>query len=285
MGKNLVIGLGMVFALLFTGLCAAQGMGDRKDYDWMGTPVISDGSQKETVPDYLNPYSGSRPEWDPFGAEGYGSFSLSLQIQPANPVQEGLVIRDALRLPNQLYLQQSSELLTGGEVLLGEPYALYALVAGRGSLHLYDNGLLIMSQGYITPGWYRITGAYANHPGGHLYRFISAGGSSNNLTLIADARGYLTSFSLTGRVVDDSGLGMPGVRVTASNSEGGRFTTTTVAFGYYGLNVATGIYLINAEMPGYVFTPSTAQVQTGIISAARTITGRPASGSPPSPWA
>jgi hypothetical protein len=285
MGKNLVIGLGMVFALLFAGLCAAQGMGDRKGYDWMGTPVVSDGSQKETVPDYLNPYSEGRPEWDPFGAEGYGSFSLSLQIQPANPVQEGLTVRDALRLHNQLYLQQGSELLTGGEVPLGEPYALYALVAGRGSLHLYDSGRLVMSQGYVTPGWYRITGAYANHPGASLYSFISAAGSSNNVTLIADSRGYSTSFSLTGRVVDQSGLGMPGVMVTASNSEGGRFTTTTGASGYYGLNVATGIYLVNAKMPGYDFTPSTAQVQTGVVSAAMTIVGRPASGSPPSPWA
>jgi uncharacterized membrane protein len=81
--------------------------------------------------------------------------------------------------------------------------------------------------------------------------------------------------SLTGRVVDQNGQGIPGARVVLSNNEGGKFSTVTDASGYYALDVATGIYLVNAEFPGYTFTPSTVQVWTGVVSAAKPVVGYP----------
>ena len=70
---------------------------------------------------------------------------------------------------------------------------------------------------------------------------------------------YPTSFSLTGKVLDQSGQGMSGVKVIVSNNEGGKFSTMTNPAGYYAIDVATGVYLVNAEFPGYVFTQTSAQ--------------------------
>jgi hypothetical protein len=81
--------------------------------------------------------------------------------------------------------------------------------------------------------------------------------------------------SLTGLVVDQNGYGMPGVKVIISNNEGGKFTTMTGASGYYAIDVATGTYLVFAELPGYVFAPTTVQVWSGMVSAARPVVGRP----------
>ncbi len=292
MGKSLSIILMPMLALVMVGLCSSQGMGDQSGYDWMGTPVIVD-PQNSKVQDYLNPYSAGRPEWDPYGPgsypqllarpewdpfgpslQGYGAFSL--QIEPADPVREGLVVIGDVKLSNQLYLQKGPELLAQGTALLGEPYVLWARVAGKGSLLLYDYNHLILNQGYVDPGWYRIKGAYADFLGQHLYRFVCAGFPSNNLSILVDSGSYPTSLSLTGRVVDQSGLGMPNVRVIISNNEGGKFSTMTDPLGYFALDVATGAYLVNAEFPGYVFTPTTVQVWTGTVSAARPVVGYPA---------
>ncbi|MDM7934968.1 MAG: carboxypeptidase-like regulatory domain-containing protein, partial [Methanothrix sp.] len=211
----------------------------------------------------------------PFGEGRYGMYSLLMV--PASPEEEELVVRGDLdRLQNQLYLQRGSELVTEGGVTLGEPYVLWAKVAGRGVFLLYDRGHLILNQGYVTPGWYRISGAYADFLGVHIYRFVSGSLQSNNLSVVAASGGYPTGFSLTGRVVDPGGQGIPGARVTASNSEGGRFSTATDASGYYALDLPTGTYLVNAERYGYAFYPTTAQVWTGLVAAARPIVGYPA---------
>ena len=163
---------------------------------------------------------------------------------------------------------------------LGEEYTLWARVAGRGGFSLYDYNNPLFRQENLATGWYRISGAYADFLGPHIYRFTSASTPSNNLTLQVESGGYPTSFSLTGKVMDDNGLGLPGVRVVLSNSEGGTFSTVTDASGTYAIDVATGVYLINAELSGYKFTPATAHVWTGAVSAARPIVGYPAADHP-----
>jgi hypothetical protein len=290
MGNSLIITKWLMLAVLLAGIFSIPGMGDDNSYDWMGTPVISSGQSSLRSVDYLNPYAAGRSEWDPYGAgsspllgrpewDPYGATSvggydgLSLKLELADPAREGLSIQGRSTLSNQLYLQRGSLLLTQGGALLGEPYVLWARVAGRGRLLLYDYSHVILNQGYVAPGWYRITGAYADYLGPHLYRLVSAGFPSNNLTILANSGSYPTSLSLTGRVVDQNGLGMPGARVIVSNNEGGIFTTTVGASGYYALDVATGLYLVNAELPGYVFTPTTVQVWSGMVSAAKPVTG------------
>ena len=80
--------------------------------------------------------------------------------------------------------------------------------------------------------------------------------------------------------MDQSGAGMPGVRVILSNNEGGKFSTMTNPSGYYAMDVAAGTYLVNAERSGYEFAPTTAHVWTGVVSAARPVVGRQAANSP-----
>ena len=278
MGKSIFIALGLIIILLLAGYCSGQGMGDRRGYDWMGTSNVQSGQKTTIVPDYLSPYNPGRPEWDPYGpgaisagAMGIGAYNL--QLEPADPARENLIIKDPIKVSNQLYMQMGNQLTSQAQVPLGEPYIIWAKVAGKGSFRLYDYNNLVLNQGYISPGWYKIGGAYADVLGSHLYRFESAGLSSNNLSILANAGGYPTSFSLTGRVVDQSGAGMPGVRVILSNNEGGKFSTMTDASGYYAMDVASGIYLVNAERSGFYFTPTNAHVWTGVVSAARPIVG------------
>jgi hypothetical protein len=287
MGKKILIGSGLLLALLFIGICSSQGMGDTKYYDWMGTPVISGSQGTITYPDWLSPSTAGRPDWDPYGpgsiypalgraawdpyAPVYGRDIL--KMEPSDPAAEGLTIQGNLRAPNQLYLQRDGFLVTEGRVALGELYVLWANIGYFGNFVLYDNGEAALSQSYLRPGWYRITGLYSEILSSHLYRFASAGLTSNELPVMTDAGGYPTGFGLTGRVVDISGRGMPGVKVLISGSDGGVFTTTTNAQGYYGFDVPSGSYTITAELPGYSFTPSTARVWTGTISVAQTITG------------
>ncbi len=286
MGKIISIIAVLIFALLLVGLSASQGMGgskayDRSGYDWMGTPVSSANQVSTIIPDYLSPSSGGSVEWDPFG-QGLSAFSLLLE--PANPAIEGLVVADEKKLANQLYLQQGTYLLTQGTVSLSEQYVIWARVNAKGSFSLLDYNRQILNQGYVTPGWYRISGAYANYLGTHIYRFVSAGSASNNLSITVGSGSYPTSFSLTGRVQDQSGLGMPNVKVIVSNSEGGKFSTMTDSAGFYALDVATGVYLVNAQYPGYVFTQTNVQAITGQVSAARPVVGTPVGSAPPTYW-
>ena len=292
MSTKSLIGIWLTLMLFLAGTASAQGMGDRKGYDYMGTPdmgtpVVSGDTQ---MGEYVNPYAAGRPEWDPYGqgtsASGWGldSFAASrtaygaysLQIESADPASEGLGIGDTARLSNQLYLQRGLLLVTEGSVALGEPYTLWARVAGRGSFSLYDYNNPLFRQENLAAGWYRISGAYADFLGPHIYRFTSSSMGSNNVTLQAESGSYPTSFSLTGKVVDDIGQGLSGVRVVLSNSEGGTFSTVTDASGIYAIEAASGVYLINAELSGYRFTPTKAHVWTGAVSAAQPIVGYPA---------
>jgi len=77
---------------------------------------------------------------------------------------------------------------------------------------------------------------------------------------------------------------MPNVKAIVSNNEGGKFSTMTDSAGYYALDVATGVYLVNAEFPGYVFTQTTVQAITGLVSAARPVVGTPIGSAPPVFW-
>lgn len=288
MGKNLLIGLGLLLVLLFIGTCSSQGMGGSKYYDWMGTPIISGSQGTVTYPDWLSPSSAGRPDWDPYGPGSIYYPALGrvgwdpyapvysrdvLKIEPADPVAAGLTVQGNLQAPNLLYLQREGFLVTEGRVGLGEPYVLWANLGYNGHFMLYDNGEAALSQSYMRPGWYRITGLYSEILSSHLYRFTSAGLNSNQLTVMVDAGGYPTGFGLTGRVIDVSGRGIPGAKVLISGSDGGTFTTATNAQGYYGFDAPSGTYTIAAELPGYSFTPSTARVWTGTVSVAQMITG------------
>jgi hypothetical protein len=278
MGKSILMALGLIVTLLLAGLCSGQGMGDGRGYDGTATSSVQSDQTTTIVPDFLSPYNPGRPEWDPYGpgtvsagAMGIGAYNL--QLESADPARESLIIKDPIKVSNQLYMQMGSQLTSQAQVPLGEPYIIWAKVAGKGSFRLYDYNNLVLNQGYISPGWYKIGGAYADVLGSHLYRFESAGLSSNNLSILANAGGYPTSFSLTGRVVDQSGAGMPGVSVILSNNEGGKFSTMTDSSGYYAMDVASGTYLVNAERSGFNFTPTNAHVWTGVVSAARPIVG------------
>jgi hypothetical protein len=285
-----------VVILLLVGVASPQGMGDRKGYDYLGTPVVSgDQAQGE---DWINPYSAGRPEWDPYGPgqqpvlerpewDPYGptnypytsgSSYRGLQLQKADPFGEKLTINDNVPYQNQLYVQQGAGLQSVGGVMLGDAFALWAHVAGRGDFTLYDHGRGILTQGYLAPGWYRVVGLFAGTMDPHQYQFASAGIFSNSINVAVENAGYPTSYSLTGRVVDQYGSGISGAKIIISSGEGGYFSTKTDAFGYYGMDVATGAYIITADKPGYTFTQSTANVWAGSISVARMIMGYPESG-------
>jgi hypothetical protein len=157
MGKKILIGLGLLLALLFIGTCSSQGMGDTKYYDWMGTPIISGSQGTITYPDWLSPSTAGRPDWDPYGPGSiyYPALSRSawdpyapaygrniLKMEAADPAAEGLTIQGNLRTPNQLYLQRDGFLVTEGRVALGEPYVLWANIGYFGNFVLYDNARL-----------------------------------------------------------------------------------------------------------------------------------------------
>ena len=285
MGKIIFVMAGLIIALLLADPSASQGMGGSRAYDQSGygmaTPVSSDDQVGTVVPDYLGTYNAGRMESDPYER---GQEAFSLQLLPADPTSEGLVVAGGGKLANQLYLQRGRDLLTQGTITLGEQYVLWARVNGKGSFLLYDYNRQILNQGYITPGWYRINGAYANYLGAHIYRFVSTGLASNNLSIMVGSGSYPTSFSLTGKVLDQSGQGMPGVKVIMSNNVGGKFSTMTNPAGYYAIDVATGDYLVNAEFPGYVFSQTSVQAMTGLVSAARPVVGTLLGSAPPSIW-
>jgi len=301
MGKTHILAMGLILALFFAGPASSQGMGNSKSYDqngynWMGTPVVS-GQTNAIVPDYLEAYGAERPDWDPYGPGavpelgrpewdpyGAGSVSLALSLVPVNPALDGLTVEGGIKLSNQLYVQAGPRLLSRAAVSLGVPYVLWARVIGKGSFLLYDYNRQVLNQGYVTPGWYKINGAYADYVGEHVYRFISAGMNSNNLSIIVDSGSYPTSFSLTGQVLDRDGQGLPGVKVIVSNNDGGKFSTATGSGGYYAIDVATGVYLVNAEAPGYVFTQSLVQATNGVVTAARPVVGTPAESAPSAVW-
>ena len=54
--------------------------------------------------------------------------------------------------------------------------------------------------------------------------------------------------------------------------------------GYYAIDVAMGVYLVNAEAPGYVFTQSLVQATNGVVTAARPVVGTPAESAPSAVW-
>lgn len=276
-----------LLAVLFVGPCASQGMGaskayDQNGYDYMGTPVYSAGTGEDQadlaasgyLTGYLNPYSSE--------AVGISSSArpsaLGLQMDESDPAASGLSTSSSgAGSANQLYLQSGSLLTESGTVSMGDSYVLWARAGGKGSFILYDYGQQILSRA-VTPGWYRIQGAYGSFAGQHLYRFFLVGQASNNVTVMVSSAGYPTSYSLTGRVLDGSGQGLAGVAVTATNSDGGRFSTTTGQSGYYAIDVASGVYVISGQLAGYVFTQTTAQAVSGLVSAARPIVGTPAGG-------
>jgi len=268
----------LLICLAWLGLAASQGMGDSRAYDQsgyqgMGTPAYGTDQPVMVMPDYISPYDSAMPQ----GYQGSAN-PARLMMEPADPDGEGLLFEENKSQANQLYIQMGNRILTEGTAMLGEDYVLWARIGGRGGLQLFDYDRLILSQPSVLPGWYRISGAYGDSLGSHLYRFQVAGLSSNDLTVLVSPGGYPTAYSLTGRVVDRSGNGLSGARVTLTNSDGGRFSTSTDQSGYYGLDVAAGQYSINAQHPGYAFIPDQVQVMGGAVSAARPLIGVPFSG-------
>ena len=227
------------------------------------------GSEEDEV-DYLpNPLAADRPDWDPYSPASYDSPQL-VSADPSAP-DLGLSIGDEVLSPNQLYLQSGGLLVTSGQISLGNPYTLWLYVANWGTFNLYDRGSRIFYSGFVSPGWYRMD-RYAETLESHYYQFNTSRWS-NSVTVAVNPGGYPTSYSLVGRVVDGYGGGISGVRVRISGSEGGVFTTTTNALGYYGMDVPTGTYTLTAEADGFGFTTSTARVWTGTVSVAGVLVG------------
>ena len=268
----------LLLCLAWLGLAASQGMGDSRTYDQsgyqgMGTPDYGTDQAVMAMPDYLSPYDSALPQGYQMGS----AMPSRLMMEPADPAGEGLLFEENKSQANQLYVQMGNRILTEGTAMLGEDYVLWARISARGGMQLFDYDRLIFSQPSVVPGWYRIRGAYGEFLGGHLYRFQVAGLSSNDLTVLVSPGDYPTALSLTGRVVDQSGQGLSGARVTLTNSDGGRFSTITDGSGYYVMDVAAGLYTVNAQHPGYAFTSSQVQVMAGMVSAARPLIGSPAS--------
>jgi hypothetical protein len=274
----------MILLLVVNG--SVVGYDDTGNYDWKASPIQSDKTM--FVQDWMSPHTIDRPEWDPFGPEStsypaadrtrwdpYGPAPIDniLRLEPATPPFENLIIQGDLRTANQLYLQKNGVLMSDGSVLLGEPYSLWAFVSNRGGFRLFDNDEIVLSQGYMTPGWYKITGLYSEILLSHEYLFVSGGIPSNRLTVLVDSGNYLRNYGINGRVVDEIGKGMSSVRIIAIGSEGGTYTTLTNPEGYYGLNLPSGVYTITAENPGYAFSRSTARTWAGTVSATQEIIG------------
>ncbi|NYT02626.1 MAG: carboxypeptidase regulatory-like domain-containing protein [Methanosarcinales archaeon] len=275
----------ILIIMALVGSASAAGMsGGGGDPLGLGSTGTGDTTYR---PDWLNPVGADRPDWDPFAPgsgewagkpvwDPYGpSYRQTLALEAADPAAEGLTVSNDPRTFNQLFLQIGNTLATEGSVFLGDPIILWTRLNGRGSLELYDKGEVILSQGYVTPGWYRIRGAYADILSYHYFILRAAGIYSNNLSIGVEAGGFPTSYSLTGQVVDQTGRGMSWVSIRIVGSEGGTFTRTTDNFGYYGMDLPSGYYVIEAQKEGYRFTQSTARVWTGTISAARRILGFP----------
>jgi hypothetical protein len=279
MGKIESITILLALCLAWLGSAAAQGMGDTRAYDQsgyqgMGTVDYDAEQAVMAIPDYLHPYGSSWQEAD----RSNNGLSARLMMEQADPAAEGLVPDESKSQVNQLYLQMGSQMLTKGMAVLGEDYILWAKVGTGGGFQLYDYNSPVLSQVSVTPGWYRISGAYGNYPGGHIYRFQASGLSSNNLTVDISSGDYPTAYSLTGRVVDQDGRGLAGAKVILINSDGGRFSAISDESGYYALDVAAGGYGINAEHPGYAFTSGQVEALAGLVSAARPLVGTPLSG-------
>ncbi|HQE96659.1 MAG TPA: carboxypeptidase-like regulatory domain-containing protein [Methanothrix sp.] len=249
----------LLICLAWLGLAASQGM---------GTPAYGTDQPVMVMPDYISPYDSAMPQ----GYQGSAN-PVRLMMEPADPDGEGLLFEENKSQANQLYIQMGNRILTEGTAMLGEEYVLWARIRARGDLQLFDYNGLLFSQPSVQPGWYRISGAYGDFLGGHLYRFQVAGLSSNDLAVTISSGSYPTAYSLVGRVVDESGNGLSGAGVTLTNSDGGRFSTSTDDGGYYGLDVAAGLYAVNAQHPGYSFAPSQVQVVGEAVSAARPLVG------------
>lgn len=237
-------------------------------------------------PDWLNPFYADRPDWDPYAPDQesdyipdrpswdpYAPGYAEPQLTSLNPLLLDLTIGDDVLNPNQLYFQSGGLLATMGSVNLGEPYTLWLYVANWGPFALYDKGRLIISQDFLSPGWYKVD-RYAEILQTHLYQFNSKWWS-NNVTVMVRSAGYPTTYSLVGRVVDQYGNGIPGTRVKISGSGGGSFSTNADSRGYYGLNVPSGEYTVTAELTGYRFNQASARVWVGTVSVAGKVVGYP----------
>ncbi|MHC1631297.1 MAG: carboxypeptidase-like regulatory domain-containing protein [Methanotrichaceae archaeon] len=211
-----------------------------------------------------------RPDWDPYAPHEYNNM---LHLVSSDPSAQGLVVHDDVLNPNQLYFQSNGLLITRGTVNLGEAYTLWIHVDNWGPFGLYDNGKAIISQRFLTPGWYKMD-CYAEILKAHTYYF-NATGWSNNVIVIVNSGSYSTTYSLVGKVVDQYGYGIPRANVKISGSNGGRFSTSTNTQGYYGMDVPSGVYTVIAELEGYRFTQATARVWMGTVSVAGNIIGYP----------
>jgi hypothetical protein len=259
--------LGFVFAAAYS----TSGLGSEEgEVDYLPNPFAADTPEWDPYgPSQVSDYFTGRADWDPYSPVSYDSPQL-VSADPSAP-DLGLLIGDEVLSPNQLYLQLGGLLVTSGQVSLGDPYTLWLYVAKWGVFNLYDRGSRVFSSGFVSPGWYRMD-RYAETLESHHYQFNTSGWS-NGVTVAVNSGGYPTSYGLVGRVVDGYGGGISGARVRISGSEGGVFTTTTNALGYYGMDVPTGTYTVTAEAEGFGFTTSTARVWSGTVSVAGVLVG------------
>lgn len=277
---RLIIG-STIFILWGLSLAAAFSASGFHPYDgimvdYLPNPFAADRPAWDPFgPDQDSGYTPGRPEWDPYSPASYDVPQM-VSADPFGP-EQNLSIGDEVASPNKLYLQSGSLLVTEGTVGLGTPYTLWLYVGDLGLFSLYDGGSRILSQGFVSRGWYRVD-RYAETVETHLYRFNTST-LSNPVTLSVSSAGYPSGYGLVGRVVDPYGSGIANAGVRISGSDGGIFSIVSGSLGYYGMDVPSGTYSVTAELEGFTFSTSTARVWTGTVSAAGTIVGYPAGGS------
>src|SRR5262245_54044253 len=72
--------------------------------------------------------------------------------------------------------------------------------------------------------------------------------------------------ALTGTVTDETGSVLPGVSITAQNSEtGNKFLAVTDERGIYRLPVRIGTYTVTAELQGFGIVTRTIETQVGQV--------------------
>jgi len=264
--KLALILFGVAFVVIICAFGVAPNATEMQP-DWLSPFTAGRPSWDPYGPGQESTYVPSSPSWDPFGPSAQGTSSLTSE----NPFSQGLVVRSDVLYPNQIYVQSGGQLTTSAVVNLGQPYTLWLYVTTWGPFALYDRGNLMLSRGFLTPGWYKVNG-YAEILEDHSYQF-NATSWSNKAILRVNSGGYPTTYSLVGRVIDSHGNGISGALVKISGSEGGSFSTNANSQGYYGMDLPSGTYTVTAELGGYQFTQARGRIWMGTVSVAETMVG------------
>lgn len=236
MGIKYLIRYMMLVTVLLMVTGTSLGQIANSNYDYLGTPVYYSNTPR--VPGM--PYS------QPMYIAPYPSsyYTNQLNYSGGNSLGTPIYYSNTQHLPGMPLSQPA----------YFAPYTSSYYGQGFAGPNYYSNPYY-----YNNPYYYGTPNYYGNYPYS-TYAYNS----------------YLTGFGLTGRVVDQSGNGIPGAQVILSNVyEGGTFSTTTNAQGFYGINAPDGVYYVTASRPGYSFSQSIGTMRSGFVFAPLNIIGYP----------